>query len=309
MAVRLTYWIHLKVILGILIIPLVSCAQLSNPARQNPKFVGGKQVGTVRTKLLKEASGIVASRRNPGVLWVHNDSGDSARVYAINAKGTLLGIYRIAGAQLLDWEDIAIGPGPDPNQDYLYIGDIGDNRAKRPSVTVYRIREPKVDPNQSLTDTVIGPADSINLRYPDRPRDAETLIVDPLNSDIYIISKREIFSKVYRAAHPYSTSKTSTLDIVATIPWGLAVGGDVSPDGNLVIVRGLHNASIWQRPKGQELWRAFTGRQLKVELLEEPQGEAICFDSQGRGYFTISEMPHPPLYYFGSSTASVKPKD
>jgi hypothetical protein len=296
--------IQSMLVLSILIIGLVSCAAAPEPFGHMPKFVSGKQVGTLQTELLQEASGIVASRSNPGVLWVHNDSGDAPRVYAINSKGTLLGIYRIAAAKSLDWEDIAIGPSPDPKQDYLYIGDIGDNRAKRPSVAVYRIQEPKVRPNQSLVDMEVGPADSFNLRYPDGPKDAETLMVDPLSGDIYIISKRDIFSKVYRALYPCSTDETITMELVATLPWGLAVGGDVSPDGNLVIVRGLYNASLWQRPKGQELWRAFTGRQFKLEVVAEPQGEGIGFDSQGRGYFTIGEMLHAPLYYFASSNNS-----
>jgi hypothetical protein len=58
-----------------------------------------------------EASGIVASRQNPGVLWVHNDSGAPPRVFAINARGDLLGICNVGGAKIRDWEDIAVGPG------------------------------------------------------------------------------------------------------------------------------------------------------------------------------------------------------
>lgn len=39
--------------------------------------------GVVECNDIKEASGIVASRVNPGVLWVHNDSGDKARTFAM----------------------------------------------------------------------------------------------------------------------------------------------------------------------------------------------------------------------------------
>ena len=269
-----------------------SCAVLSMSAK-------GKQVGTLQTELVNEASGIVASRKNPGVLWVHNDSGDLPRIFAIDAKGVLLGIYYVEKAHLQDWEDIAIGPGPDPNQDYLYIGDIGDNTAKRLSVIVYRVAEPKVDPNRPIGRAKIGPAEAIELTYPDGPKDAETLLVDPWNLDIYIISKRDLFSKVYRAAYPQSTEKRTTMTHVATLPWGLAVGGDISPDGRLVIVRSPFNASIWERSKGQELQQAFRGRELKFSLLFEVQGEGICFEGHGRGFFTISEGAGAAINYYG----------
>ena len=246
----------------------------------------------------------MASRRNPGVLWVHNDSGDAPRVFAINAKAQYLGACRITGAHSRDWEDIAIGPGPDPNRPYLYIGDIGDNRAARSSVTVYRVPEPTVGAAEPFGTITAGPADAIRLTYPQRPKDAETLLVDPWTRDIYIISKRELFSKVYRAAYPQSTTKPTPMERVAVLPWGLAVAGDVSPDGRRVIVKGLFNASLWNRSAHEPLWKVFAGKQTFLPLADESQGEALCFDAHGTGYFTIAERVHPPLYYFGPA----KPK-
>ena len=271
-----------------------------------PRFMPGKQVGTVQTKEIKEASGIVASRMNRGVLWVHNDSGNSARIYALNSEGKLLGTYRLKGIRCRDWEDIAIGPGPDPQRSYLYIGDIGDNDGKYPYITVYRVAEPAVDPNVALSETQIGPVEAIELKYPDGPKDAETLLVDPLNGDIYVIAKRELFCRVYRAAHRPSTATQTAMELVATLPWGFAVGGDVSPDGQWVIVRGPFNASLWRRPEGKELWRAFTTEGFSLQLMRERQGEGICFDQDGRGYFTIGEQTRPPIYYFAGSSSSQK---
>jgi hypothetical protein len=271
---------------------------LSIGEAQTPEFLPGRQVGTVQTTLITEASGIVASRKNPGVLWVHNDSGNSASVYAINPEGKLLGTYRLKSARCRDWEDIALGPNPDPQHDTLYVGDIGDNQVHHPFITVYRVREPNVDPNRVSVEESIGPADAVELVYPDGPKDAETLLVDPLNGDIYVISKREFLCRVYRAPYPQSTKKQNILTLVTRLPWGLAVGGDVSPDGRLVIVRGVVNASIWVRPKDEPLWRAFKTIPVPLKLIPEPQGEGICFDAEGSGYYTISEMERPPIYYF-----------
>jgi hypothetical protein len=263
-----------------------------------PQFITGQQIGTVESVSIDEASGITASRMNPDVLWVHNDSGDTARVYAMNTAGDHLGIYSLGGASATDWEDIAIGPGPVDNLDYLYCGDIGDNSAVRSNITVYRVVEPQVDANQLSVTKTLTDVNAIRLQYPDGARDAETLMVDPLSKDIYIISKRETPSKVYRASYPQSTTLITTMELVATLPWGWAVGGDISPAGNLIIVRGYYNASLWQVENGSQSWEAFAGTDCSISLLYEPQGEAICFNSNGCGYFTVSEEVNQPLYYF-----------
>lgn len=267
-------------------------------ARSN-EFGPGRRVGVVPGKLIREASGIVASRQSPGVLWVHNDSGDTPRVFAINDKGEFLGICNLAGVTARDWEDIAVGPGPDPNRQCLYIGDIGDNDAAYPNVTVYRVPEPRIDPASPFDPMTIGPADAIRLTYSDGPRDAETLLIDPLTRDLYIVSKRDMFSRVYRAAYPQSTTEPTRMERVASLPWGFAVAGDVSPDGSRVIIRSVFGASLWVRPAGDPLWRAFSGKQVRLALMNERQGEGICFDAQGTGYFTIGEAHQPPLHYFG----------
>ena len=261
-----------------------------------PHFSGGHKVGVIQSPFITEASGIAASRKNPGVLWVHNDNGPSS-VFALTPEGKLLGVYNLSGARVNNWEDIAIGPGPDPNFDYLYIGDIGDNRAKRKHIVIYRVREPRVDANQTPANVAMNGVEEINLEYPDGPRDAETLMVDPFTKDIYIISK-EFVSRVYRAAYPQSTAGKTTLEYVAKLPWGTATGGDISPDGQMIIVRNYFSASVWMRPKQGPLWRAFDNSECKVPIILEQQGEAICFDANGSGYYTTSEHKHQPIYYF-----------
>jgi hypothetical protein len=302
-----------------------SCA---TPAKSEA-YLAGRSMGTVQSEALDELSGLAASRRNPGVLWVHNDSGDAPRVYALNERAQLLGACDIRGATERDWEDIAVGPGPDPNRSYLYLGDIGDNGGRRPEVVVYRVPEPKVDAATPFGRMTIGPADVLRFTYPDGPRDAETLLVDPLSRDLYVISKRDLVPRVYRAAYPQARPGPTRLEQVAVLPLGtFPTGGDVSPDGCRVIVRGMFQAALWDRPGGGgapatprpaagkskesppgaavpqvedpvPLWLAFSGPPQAIPVAPEPQGEAICFDCRGKGYFTISEGKHPSLYYFG----------
>jgi len=262
-----------------------------------PKFLLVKKTGVLQSNLIKEASGLAASRKNHDVLWTHNDSGDLARIYAINTKGSLLGIYNFPGADARDWEDIAIGPGPDPNKDYIYVGDIGDNVAHRESVIVYRIAEPTVDTNQSPVQTLTG-FDTIRLKYPEKPVNAETLMVEPLTKDIYIISKEKKRSRLYRAAYPQSTTGTTIMEYKSELALGKVTGGDISPDGSMIIIRSYQNASIWIKPVGINLWDAFKTRGCNIPLVAELQGEAICFAGNGKGYYTLSEKPYQPIYYF-----------
>ena len=149
-------------------IVLLSIAGPALPA-DCPTYDPGRQTGTVQSGAVTEASGLAASRRNDGVLWTHNDSGDSARAFAMDTQGKHLGAYTLSGANALDWEDMAVGPGPTAGTSYLYLGDIGDNASFRGSVKVYRVAEPSVSVGQPpVSGTIVG-AESITLRYPDGP--------------------------------------------------------------------------------------------------------------------------------------------
>ena len=290
----------LKTGLPLVVVSVLICCNLLvfELDAQGVEFEPGVQVGTVGSTAVNEASGIAASDRNSDVLWVHNDSGDSARVFAMNIDGTHLGIYSLSVPWPTDWEDMAVGPGPVPGESYLYLGDIGDNEAERDSIKVHRVPEPTVSSTQSPVTVSLTGSETIELVYPDGARDAETLMIDPITNDIYVVSKRESRSRLYRAAYPQSTSGVNTMDFVAELPWGWATGGDISPDGDEILVRGYYNASLWPRPAGSDVRDAFGGSGMGVPILWEPQGEAICFDAAGIGYYTTSEQLHQPIYYF-----------
>ncbi|MCA1559796.1 MAG: hypothetical protein LC804_05865 [Acidobacteria bacterium] len=128
----------------------------------------------VRLADLPEASGVAASHRTPGVFWAHNDSGDPV-IFALHERGAIKGRVRVAGAQVDDWEDIAVGPCA--HGSCLYIADIGDNSGTRNRITLYRVPEPL--PSDAATDAV----EVFHATYPDGAHDAEALFVTP-DSDV-----------------------------------------------------------------------------------------------------------------------------
>lgn len=269
-----------------------------------PSFASPTVSGTVTATTIDEASGLVASRANTGVLWVHNDSGDKARLFALSKRGQLLGTYALDGASKGDFEDLAAGPGPVADQQYLYVGDIGDNHARRASVVVYRGIEPSLSADQAPPLEASIKVVPLLLRYPDGAHNAETLLVDPRQGDLYIVTKSLLADAgVYRAAAPHQAGSTRTLDKVGTLRLpGVLVraltAGDISPDGQQVLLRTYSNALLWRRLPGTSVMEALSTDPCPVPLAIEPQGESIGFDPQSGGYLTHSESTNQPLYFF-----------
>lgn len=261
--------------------------------------------GTVASNALTEISGIVASRRSDGVFWVHNDSGDTARVFAIGADGRDLGEFALSGAGAVDWEDLAAGPGPIAGVAYLYLADIGDNTKTRSSVQVYRVPEPLVDAGVApgSPQTLTG-VETLTFTYPDGPHDAEALIVDPTNGELFVVTKDLVggVAQVFLAPANLADGSTTVLTQVATVSLGFlhgVTGADVTPNGDVVALRTYVSVVLYPRPAGQSLAQAFSQASCEgASSASEAQGEAIGFTRDGRGYVTVSEGVHPALHQF-----------
>ena len=280
-----------------------------------PSYLPGKKVGAISARFIDEASGIVASRKNSGVFWVHNDSGDAARVYALSREGKLLGTYQLDKVVAIDFEDIAIGPGPVKGQDYLYIADTGNNPGFiNRNFIVYRVAEPKVNLNQTPKTIHLKQWDRIIMNFPDRRRyDSETLLIDPNSADIYLCTKDRWGDdnsrmRVYRNPAPHQVDVPTTLTHVVDVQLQekeMAVGGDFALDSKAIIIRthprgksNIQRVLLWPHKAGDPLDITFRGPPCVLPSIREQQGEAICFDSKGLGYYTLSEGDRQPIYFF-----------
>ena len=245
---------------------------------------------------------MVASRHNPGVLWVHNDRA-RGQIYAIGINGALLATWDV-GKTVDDVEDIAIGPGPAPELDYLYVGDIGDNAAVRESIRVIRAAEPSVYRYQAAKPTTpnFPLVEKITLVYPDGSHNAEELMVDPWTGDLFIATKESGITRLYRATQAQLIDgATVTLEFILELEFHIVSAGDISPDGREIVLRQEEFAELWTRAPGQTVAQALGGTPTYIPVIGtpvEPNGEAITFASDGLGYYTISEGVQPVVYYF-----------
>ncbi len=291
----------MRIIALILLTSLIACQTRSGELPQSTTTVENQSVlkYKVSDPELNEVSGIVASRQFAHVLWVHNDSGDQARIFAISDQGKKLGTVYLNNIKAIDWEDIAIGPGPVAEKHYLYIADIGDNRARRDVKTIYRILEPDVKLLKEKQKLTVDQVDAIRFRFPDGSRDAESLMSDPLTGDLYILSKREAQVGLYRLTFPQNVNQVITAEFLMHLPITQAVAGEISPDGKHILVKNYQQIFYWKRLPEQSVQQAMKSFPQFLPYFEEPQGEAICFAVDGSGYFTLSEKPGPaPLYLY-----------
>ncbi len=271
-----------------------------------PRFGSPRALGTVAASALTEASGLVASRQNRGVLWSHNDAGGRGRLFAMSTTGADLGYYVLTKTELVDVEDIALGPGPSPGQWFVYLGDIGANNGARSEIAVFRTWEPPTRTTQGPGKRKLKHAMKYRFSYPEGASyDSECLMVDPKTSDLYLATKTlGAESLLFRAKAPLDPSRVNQLELVQALRLGqtgtsssaVVTGGDISPDGSAILIRTYSEAFLWTRQPGESVDDAIKRSPCPVPVHLEPQGEAIAFAADGQGYLTVSEGSHPTLY-------------
>jgi hypothetical protein len=238
-----------------------------------------ERIGTLRSPKLSESSGVAVSRTHPGILWTHNDSGDSAVFYATNYSGDLLGTYHIPGASANDWEDMTLGPCPHAPGPCLFFADTGDNSEQRESVTLFVVREPQAPQPGGGSRYPTEPARELRLRYPDGSHDVEAIAADPLG-DLYLFTKgRTAPIRVYRvprAAFDGDSAIALLVDSLPIAPWQAlgrwVTGASISPSGERLVVRTYTELYFFGRESGKLVpegacWLGGA----------EPQGEAVDF--------------------------------
>lgn len=272
-----------------LILLLLAC---DRPVRPCARWQLPRPVAVVDVAELDEVSGVAVSRRDPGILWLLEDSGGEAAVYAVDHGGRRRTKLIVDGVNNVDWEALATGPCGD--ETCLYIGDIGDNLAARDDTAILRVTEPVLDGAPELHVT----AEALPVRYPDGAQDAEALVVTPDGTPVILTKRNDGTTRVL--LHDGS----ETLQSVGTIDTSLNGDGlpttvtsaDLWPDGSHLFVRTYAGAWQFALP-GHDVRRAVEATGAVVPIPPEIQGEAVAYDVRTGGYWSVGEGARPLLFH------------
>lgn len=252
-------------------------------------------LGHLATDKIREASGIASSVPLKGCYWTHNDSGNKPEVYLLNNKGALISTIKLDGVSNRDWEDIAEGIGPVKGKSYVYVGDIGDNSGVRKHIRIYRFPEPEKLPAAYETIT----PDVLTLKFPNGARDAESLMIDPISKQIYIVSKREKEVSLYKTTQLFfKDGDKVVLEKLIKLPYSWVTSGDISKDGHHIVIKTLSTIYYWHRNSNESVEEAMAKPAKELPYVAEKQGEGVTITPANDGYVTISEGKNAPIYFY-----------
>ena len=263
-------------------------------------------IGRLDTSLVNEASGLEASAKFGDRLYHNNDSGDGLRFYISRLDGQGARVVEVEGAKPIDIEELSIGPCSQDG-DCLYLGDIGDNPARRDEVVFTLVREVEDFPE------TVAPLRVIRARYPDGPHNAEAFAVHP-SGDLYLVTKpadrvmmNPVAAQVFRltAAQLRDPSQVQTFEQIGEIdlpkimgsrpfPGSITTAMDISADGRRVFLLtymaalelafdlkdGLPPNAQWEEGKDY--------RVVDLEIL--PQQEAVAWLPDASGFLYDTEL-------------------
>ena len=260
---------------------ILGCSE--RQSSQNGKlFTKGVNKGIIDARLM-EASGLVESIANPDYLWALNDGGNSAEVFLIDTLAKIKMVCKL-NVKNRDWEDVAIGAGPNADKKYLYVAEIGDNLGRYDYKYIYRFEEPSLKDGAKQTITSF---DTLVIKLPGKNRDAETLMIDPTNNELYIVSKREKHVHIYQQHFPYPDTLRPTE--VLEIPFTRIVAGSISSDAQEVLMKNYEDVYYWKRAGEKYLIELLVKKPVELSYKPEVLGESICWNKDATGYYTLSE--------------------
>ncbi len=293
----------------LLAVALAGCSDPAADAADEGRRAQLVVAGQLESGELVEASGLARSQRSPDLLWSINDGGSKARVHAFDGSGFYRGRIKLEGVKNRDWEDLssfAVDGTP-----YLLVADTGDNDNDRGKVFLHVVLEPDLDRDDKVT---AEPAWSIELRYPDGPRDVEAVVADPSSGRAVLLSKREWPPVLFEVPlYPPSdgTVVAKRLGPIETLPaptrqdreqavftkeWHWQpTAMDLSPDGRLAVILTYRGVYLYHLDPGRSLYESLSGQAYGFGLGNFRNAESVAFSADSNSIFVTLEGRHAPL--------------
>ena len=282
---------------------IAACSDAGLPPESPPALTAVK-IGELEDPRIREASGLARSQRGENVLWVINDNGAKEWVHAISPRGAWRGEFDLRKAKNRDWEDLASFTLDGAT--YLLVADIGDNDAKYKSNTLYIVEEPQAEKKGEAKA-----AWKVKFKYPDGPRDAESIAVDADKRRALVLSKRDIPPVLYEVPLEPPGDKTVTakwLGMIKSLPapsrqdvefapkskdWHWQpVGMDISADNLAAVILTYRAVYYYERQPAQDWFEALNTKPRRVSIGNLKNAEAVAFGDDSRRVVVTGESKH-----------------
>lgn len=252
---------------------------------------------TIDIPELTESSGLAFSTRSDDILYSHNDSGDSARLFAFDRKGKFLYELHVEKAKANDWEDMCSFEHDGKN--WLAVGDIGDNDFRQNYVSIYVFKEPKEKEGDRKRKAEVEY--ELKVEYPSGPVNSEALAYDPIRHSFLLLTKENLNCVFYEVPIPSDPKGNIRVKAkpVAQYIIPLVTGAAISRDGQRLAICTYGPACLIERNmnKPDRPWE-MNASEVASKFFEVPprkQGEAICFGPDGNHVWLTSEHLPTPL--------------
>ncbi len=263
-----------------------------------------EKLAVVADAQILEASGLAISHCQDNAVWMHNDSGDTARLFLVGLNGKTLAVVSLKNVDAFDWEDMCSFEAD--GERWLLVGDTGDNARQRgkknPKCRLLLIKEPTIDAKTRDADKPVEIAvdvvSQIEFQFPDGPEDCESLAVDTEQRQILLMTKTNpLTCRLFQMPLNLSPGKQNgELALVSNLAVPYATAMDISGDGRSLVAVNMLSGVLVRRANG-ETWQLACKMPAQVlNLPARPQGESVCFAAGGNSLLLNSEGVRQPLW-------------
>ena len=268
--------IKLTILISLL---LFSCGnqdpeELKTDKNQEVKIVPKNFIEPLPGELI-ENSGLIFYNN---LFWSFNDSGGENLLYGFNRSGEITIQIQLENAENRDWEDIA------QDDDFIYIGDFGNNNGARKDLKVYKINKSEIttESYQIIESEIIRFSFSDQKQFSFSPRSTpfDCEAITNIDGELYLFSKRwnDENTTVYnlpKGAGDYTIEPIDSFEVK-----GLITGADFIPESSILALSGYHDFKpilwLFYNVSKENLYGG-KSKLIKMDAIAGAQTEGVCF--------------------------------
>jgi hypothetical protein len=261
-------------LIALLVVVALAAALRRADADTTPlPVVPHKQISVMSDPRIIESSGLAASQAHPGIVYTVNDSGDRARVFAVDiASGAVVGVTTVNNAKWSDSEAMALWGGK------LWVGDVGSNRGVGAGRALYAFDEPGAG-NHKVT------ADRYPISLDGGALEIEAIAIVPGRIDLF--AKGWPYGLAFQLTGKLTKSGPNIARETNRRTPAWTADATATADGRYVLLHGAVEVEV----RDARTWKLVHAD--VIPMLQ--QGETIAMEASGTSYLIGSEGANSPL--------------